>query len=158
MEKRPCKKCRRLFEVSPQRPDQEYCSEKECQQARKNAWQKRKMETDKDYCQNQKDAQKRWRKKNPDYYKNYRKKNPGYTEKNRKLQAERNRRKRSASNHASIFDVIAKMDVLNDKNTIKPGRYTITSAENPDIAKMDVIIVDMPTKSGLHENHSAEKR
>ena len=50
MAKHPCtcKKCRRLFEIRPQRPDQKYCR-KQCQQARKNAWQNKKMLTDEDY-------------------------------------------------------------------------------------------------------------
>lgn len=147
MDKCPCKNCRRLFEISPQRPDQKYCKRKICQRARKNAWQKEKMQTDDDYRQNQKDARERWCKKNPDYYKNYRKKNPEYTEKNRLAQAERNRKKRSVSNHTTIYDEIAKMDVSSNQTSIKSGRYTIISADNPEFAKMDVIIVDMPIKS-----------
>ncbi|MDX2439231.1 MAG: hypothetical protein QNK40_01645 [Desulfobacterales bacterium] len=155
MDKCPCKNCRRLFEISPQRPDQTYCKRKICQRARKNAWQKKKIRTDEDYRQNKQDAQERWLKKNPDYYKSYREKNPEHTEKNRLAQAERNRKKRSVSNHTCIYNSIAKMDVSNDQNSIKSGRYTIISVDNPEFAKMDVIIVDMPIKSENYEETSA---
>ena len=155
MEKCLCKNCRRLIEISPQRPDQKYCNKKKCQRARRNAWQKGKMRTDKDYRQNQKAAQKRWHKKNPDYYKNYRKKNSGYTEKNRLAQAERNRKKRSGSSHTSIYDAIAKMDVSNNQSSIKSGKYTIFSADNPKVAKMDVIIFDISTESMGYSINSA---
>jgi len=147
MEKRPCKNCRRLIEISPQRPDQKYCNRKKCQRARKNAWQKKKLRTDKEYRQNQQDTQAIWREKNPNYNKRYREANPEYTAKNRLAQTERNRKKRSVSNNTSIYDAIANMDVSNSKNSIKPGRYTIISASYPEFAKMDVIIVDMPAKS-----------
>jgi hypothetical protein len=155
MKKRPCKNCRRLFEISPQKPDQKYCKREKCQRAWKNAWQKEKMRTDDDYRQNQNDAQERWCKKNPDYYKTYREKNPAYTKKNRLAQAERNRKKRSVSNQIAIDDSIAKMDVLNNKNLIKSGRYTIISADNPEFAKMDVLIVDMSIKSKDYKENSA---
>lgn len=155
MAKRPCKKCRRLFEIRPQRPDQKYCSRKQCQQARKNAWQNKKMLTDEDYRQNQKDAKERWRKNNPEYSKNYRAKNPEYTEKNRLAQAERNHKNRCLSKDTCIYDVIAKMDVSNAQSPIKSGRYTIFSATDPEIAKKDVLIIDIPIKSKPYQDSSA---
>ena len=155
MDKFPCKNCRRLFEISPQRPDQKYCKRKKCQRARKNAWQKEKIRTDEDYRQNIKDAQERWCKKNPDYYKTYREKNPAYTKKNRLAQVERNLKKRSISNQTFIDNSIAKMDVLNNQNSIKSGRYTIISADNPEFAKMDVLIVDISIKSKDYKENSA---
>lgn len=156
MEKRSCKNCRRLFKACPQRPDQKYCSAKKCQRARKSAWQRKKMQTDRDYRQNQKEAQDRWLKKNPDYYKRYRKNNPVYTEKNRVAQDERNRKKRHRSNHMSIYSAIANMDVSSDVNPINTGRYTISSANDPKFAKMDVIIIDMSSKTGSCDKYSAQ--
>ncbi len=157
MEKRPCKNCRRIFTVRPQQPDQKYCSRAKCQRARKSVWQKEKMRTDSAYRENQKDAQARWHKKNPDYYKNYRKSHPVYTQKNREAQAERDRKKRHHTNGASIFDVLAKMDVSNDECLIKPGNYTLVSAKSPDLAKMDVIIIAIPSKSSSYSESSAKK-
>lgn len=158
MEKRPCKNCRRLFTVTPQRPEQKYCSCKKCQRARKSAWQKEKMHTDEAYRLDQRDAQERWRKKNPDYSQNYRRTHPEYVRKNREAQAERNRKKRQRAHPTSIFEAIANMDVSKEESLIKPGRYTIFSAENPDIANMDVIIIGMPLKSKSCKDFSAKKR
>lgn len=158
MEKRHCKNCRRLFTVSPQKPKQKYCNCKKCQRARKSAWQKQKMEIDQAYRLNQKDAQDRWCEKNPDYFKNYRETHPDYVRKNREAQAERNCKRRSINNPTSIYEAIAKMDVSKDECSIKPGRYTIFSAEHSDIAKMDVIIIAMPLKSNSCESNSAKKR
>ena len=155
MEKQFCKNCRRRFIPTPQRPDQQYCSSTKCQWARKNAWQKEKMRTDPAYRQNQKDAQERWRKKNPDYYRNYRERHPEYTRRNRGAQSHRNRKNRQKGNVASIFDVIAKMDVSNTENAIKPGNYTLISADDPKIAKMDVIIIVNPSKSVSYSDSSA---
>ena len=80
MEKCPCKNCRRLIEISPQRPNQLFCKRKICQQVQKNNWQKKKRVSDEAYRQNQDDANERWLDKNPDYYKNYRTNHPEYTE------------------------------------------------------------------------------
>jgi len=157
MEKRPCKNCRRLFTVTPQRPTQKYCSCKKCQRARKSAWQKQKMDTDEAYRLNQEDAQDRWYKRNPNYSKKYRETHPDYARKNREAQADRNRKKRHLGNHTSIFEAIAKMDASNDECLIKPGRYTIFPAEKSDIAKMDVIIICMPVKSNIYDDISAKK-
>lgn len=124
MEKRACKNCRRLFTISPQRPNQRYCSDKKCQRARKSAWQKEKMRTDSAYRQNQQDTQKRWRKKNPHYHRNYRETHPEYTRRNRAAQADRNRQNRQKGNTESIFDAIAKMDVIIIVNPSKSNSYS----------------------------------
>ncbi len=105
------------------------------------------MRTDSMYRQNQEDARKRWLKKNPDYYKTYRKKHSEYTRKNREAQGGRNRKNRHRTSGESIFDAIAKMDMSNDEYVIKPGNYKLISAEGPDIAEMDVIIIVNPLKS-----------
>ncbi len=115
------------------------------------------MDTDEAYRLNQKKVQDRWREKNPGYSQNYRATHPDYTRKNREAQAERNRKSRHKINPTSIYEAIAKMDVSNGECSIKPGRYTILSAEHPDIAKMDVIIVGIPLKSNSCESDSAKK-
>lgn len=147
MKKRPCKNCRRLIEINPQRPDQLFCNRKICQRVRKNNWQKKKMVSDETYRQNQCDAQQRWLEKTPDYYKNYREDHPKYTEKNRLKQQKRNRKKRAIDHQKSIFSEIAKMDVSSAKNPIMSGMYELSSAQDPSIAKMDVLIVDISSIS-----------
>ncbi len=133
-----CACCSKTFIPLPTVRNQLYCSETQCQKARKKRWQKRKLMTDEAYRENQSDARKAWVKKNSDYWKRYREKNPAYTERNRLLQRERNRRKRGAP-------VIAKMDELTPRKTIVPGRYRLV----PVIANMDELIVEIGVISGV---------
>ena len=71
-----CAHCGCLFDPNPRVKNQRYCSDKECQRARKRLWQRRKLATDPDYKANQTDCQKTWREKNPDYWRKYRERNP----------------------------------------------------------------------------------
>ena len=114
-----CKHCHRLFIPNPRVIDQQYCSQKVCQRARKRHWQRQKMKTDPDYRQNQKKSQKKWRQDNPDYWRNYRKKNPKYYEHNRRKQKDRDT-KRGAKR-------LAKMDALMQEIYIIPNSCTHTS-------------------------------
>jgi len=109
-----CLYCKKRFKPHPAVPDQEYCSDPECQKIRKRRWQKEKLAKDSDYRENQAEAQKQWRSRNRDYWRQYRERNPAYTEKNRIGQRERNRRRRSGSG-------IAKMDELKRKNRYPIG-------------------------------------
>ena len=89
MEKR-CECCKRRFIPRPTVRHQEYCSNPECQKARKRNWQKEKLASDSDYRANQAEAQRQWRSRNWDYWRQYRRRNPAYTEGNRMGQRERN--------------------------------------------------------------------
>lgn len=89
MEKRYCAVCGVLFYVLPQCPNQMYCSDRRCQQARKNLWQ-RSARQDPDYKENQSRAQERWCTSHPDYWRNYRAEHAEYTQENRERQAARN--------------------------------------------------------------------
>jgi hypothetical protein len=70
-----CKHCSRSFERL-KNPAQTYCSQKDCQLARKQAWRRKKMSQDADYKANQQTANKRWQSKNPTYWQEYRAKHP----------------------------------------------------------------------------------
>jgi hypothetical protein len=131
-----CQCCKKLFYPHPAVPDQRYCSERECQKARKRKWQKEKLARDSDYRDNQASAQRQWRSRNKDYWKRYREKNPAYTERNRVAQQERNRRRRSGTE-------IAKMDELKEETLIPSGRYRLVPFCNEGIAKMDELIVEL---------------
>jgi hypothetical protein len=136
MEKR-CQCCKRRFIVHPAVADQQqYCSDPECQKARKRKWQKEKLARDDDYRVNQAEAQRQWRSRNKDYWREYRKRNPGYTEANRIRQRERNRRGRLGGG-------IAKMDELRGKTVIRSGCYRLVPLGHPGIAKMDALIVEI---------------
>jgi hypothetical protein len=72
--------------------NQLYCGDPECQRARKRAWQKNKMATDRKYRRKQIAGLVRWRKEHAlhRYQKQYRLDHPEYVEKNREKQRLRN--------------------------------------------------------------------
>ena len=107
-----CLYCKKRFKPHPAVPDQEYCSDPECQKIRKRRWQKEKLAKDSDYRENQAEAQKQWRSRNRDYWRQYRERNPAYTEKNRIGQRERNRRRRSGSGIAKMDELIVELGVI----------------------------------------------
>ena len=135
MEKR-CLFCKRPILVHPAVADQWYCSDPECQKARKRNWQKEKLAKDPDYRANQADAQRQWRSRNRGYWREYRKRHPAYKEANRIRQRERNRRRRAGSG-------IAKMDEQKGKKVIRSGRYRLVPLGRGGIAKMDELIVEI---------------
>ncbi len=53
-----CKHCKRIR--LRRRAEQQFCGEAVCQKARKNAWRRRKYETDPDYRANQRDSSNAW--------------------------------------------------------------------------------------------------
>jgi hypothetical protein len=130
-----CVYCKRRFiAVHAKLCNQQYCSRRECQRARKRKWQREKLARDIAYRENQAAAQKEWCSKNKGYWKEYRRKNPDYAERNRLKQRERNRRRRSG-------DEIAKMDASGTENIITSGSYRLVPLCNDGIAKMDAVIV-----------------
>ena len=133
---RSCLWCKKKFKAHHAVPDQRYCSDPECQKSRKRKWQKEKLASDSDYRANQGEAQRQWRSRNKDYWKQYRRNHPVYREANRTAQRERNRRRRGGSG-------IAKMDELTGKSVIRSGRYRLIPVCNPEIAKMDELIVEI---------------
>ena len=127
VKKRKCKNkdCRCYFVVSPQHPDQEYCSRKECQSVRKRIWERKKLAQDETYRQNKADSQKRWTSNNPWYWKKYRQNHPDYTRRNREQQKKRDQRKRDLNAKTSVLTNLAKTDVSNNENDIISGIYTL---------------------------------
>ena len=63
-----CLCCKRRFIAHPAVRHQRYCSDPECQKARKRNWQKEKLASDSDYRANQAEAQRQWRSRNRDYW------------------------------------------------------------------------------------------
>ncbi len=131
--------CGVLFTPWPQVPRQTYCSRKECQQARKNEWNRKKFATDPDYREYKQASQKRRKENNPNYWKEYRARHPDYTQRNRELQKIRNlkRLKQSAE------PVIAIPDESIPVISIETGRYKITPIHSDMIATPDECIVEI---------------
>jgi len=110
-----CVHCRRLFIANPRVKNQEYCSRDICQRTRKRRWQQRKMATDADYRQNQKDSRKMWQTQHPGYWQKYRDSHPQYRERNRMLQKQREAKRRAKH--------LAKMDASTQKINVIPVGY-----------------------------------
>ncbi|HRE72339.1 MAG TPA: hypothetical protein PLC14_17695 [Accumulibacter sp.] len=75
--------------LQPQNPDQCFCSADACQRERRRRWQAAKRQSDPDYRENQKRAQKGWAERHPDYWRAYREQHPEYVARNRARQRER---------------------------------------------------------------------
>lgn len=145
-----CKHCHRYFIPNPRAKDQQYCSQKDCQRARKRHWQRQKMKADPDYRQNQKDSQKKWRQGNPDYWREYRKNHPEYRTRNRKKQKDRDAKRRVKR--------LAKMDALASLKQIKAGSYYLIPVSG-DLAKMDALMQEIYIipNGCIHSSKSCKK-
>ena len=141
MKRKRCKNCNRSFAITARHPEQTYCSRKECQRARKNNWQRRKLSGDEDYRKNQADCQEQWVKKHPGYWKQYREKHPESAQRNRAKQRERNRINRKKQPPRSKLPAIAKMDAKLRQKPLISGYYELTPVTDPPFANMIPIIV-----------------
>ncbi len=139
MEPLPCPGCDTFF--TPRNKLQIFCSEPDCQKARKALWQKQKLTTDPEYKKDQRLAQQKWLYSNPDYWKNYRRNNPEKVDRNRALQRIRNHRKQPVKTIG-----IAKMDARKSFKKSILGQFWLV----PAIAKMDpvkIFIITAPDNS-----------
>lgn len=146
LNKRTCKNpdCRCQFTPRTQTPNQQYCSSKLCQRARKAAWQKQKLKTDEDYRANQRHAQEAWRQKNPGYWQKWRQCHPEYVENNRKKQLERNNKRalKYLRQPESASGWIAKMDVCKEQNHLSSGTYEVVAVTDEPVCKDGRVTID----------------
>lgn len=135
MDSIPCLNCNIFF--IPRNCLQSFCSEPDCQRARKALWQNKKITTDPEYKKDQALAQQKWLQNNPGYWKEYRKRNPGKAQRNRSLQKIRNlkRRRDKASPKSPRTVGIAKMDARRIRKDGLSGEYWMI----PTDAKMDAV-------------------
>ena len=131
--------------ICKRNPEQRYCSQKACQNARKRVWRKQKRASDADYRDNQRQANESWRAGHPDYWRRYRERHPEYKERNRQQQHERDQR-RKASRATKGSPLLAKSDALpisTALNTLKSGRYRLIPVTRLDLAKSDALTVEI---------------
>ena len=141
-----CKHCGRLFRANPRIKSiqQHYCGQKECQQARKNAWERVKIIKDDSFRHRRQSSKKRWRKQYPAhlYQHQYRATHPDYVVDNRKNQQKRNEKRKTVDQCTKIV----KTDALSLKMPIQPGVYTLVPwNKNNDgkIVKTDALMVQL---------------
>jgi hypothetical protein len=148
--KRACLCCGRWFIPRVNVPDQQYCSRRVCQNARRRLWRKQKLTTDPDYKADQYAAQKRWCEKNPDYWKHYRASHPDYCQRNRQKQKSRNRKR--SQGRMGLGPVIAKRYALKPVNEIISGFYTLLPVDGDMIAKRYALFVKLDMIAGNYIN------
>ena len=130
-----------LFTPSPRHKNQCYCMKPECRRAKKAAWKRHKMATDRDFKRDQKLSNKKWAQNNPGYWKEYRRKNHEKAERNHILQTIRNRRRPNSRNNNENADIplIAKVDASISNNFKVVGQFWLV----PVIAKVDALKVNI---------------
>ncbi len=144
-----CGHCRRRCKKNPcLKGGQKYCGEKACQQARKNAWERNKLQTDPAYNAKRQASKRKWYKKRPGhkYQSEYRETHPGYCKENRRKQVSRNRKRQIPASPPKIV----KTDALNPESVTTQGLYVLSPYEKPSnktgtkkIVKTDALIVQI---------------
>ncbi len=142
--KRACKNCRCLF-IPLHNPQQQFCSRSKCQNVRNSKWRREKQRRDPDYRDNQNQASKRWRKKNPRYWKRYRATHSSYTDDNRCKQRQRKQTDKGPMPppHFSKASQFANSDALNSKNLFKAGIYQLIPLPRGEFTNSDALIVNI---------------
>ena len=140
-----CRHCGLRCRCNPRIKNQKYCSNKECQQARKRTWKKEQYKNNKSYKEKSQTAQKVWRKNYPadQYQSEYRTAHPEYVKRNRELQGERNKNRQRE--HASM---IVKTDAL----LLQPrhdGVYMAFKVKDQKIVKTDTLMLQMQSQQGM---------
>lgn len=141
-----CRHCGKIQKRNHRIKYQQYCSDKSCQQARKNRWEKEKLSKDKEYLLQRREQKAKWRKNQSghEYQRHYRANHPIYRERNCLLQRTRNKRKLK----------IVKTDALNHAGLINSGIYVLSlynKGGKKKIVKTDALIVELKSYQGIHE-------
>lgn len=137
-----CKNCKKEKPTNFRlKGNHKYCSDIECQRARKAAWQREKMAKDAEYRADKKESNEKWRKNRPahQYQRQYREEHPDYVEDNRNKQRIRNQKRREKGS----TEKIVKMDAF---NTLKSDTYILTPYEqntSGKIVKLDAFLVEL---------------
>lgn len=139
-----CCHCQTSHPKNSRHKNQKYCSSSLCQQARKNAWERRRLKTDADYKESRQAQKRKWYKQQPgDHYQaNYRNTHPTYQNSNREKQGLRNRKR---AQDASVPKIV-KTDASTEKSELKGNWYALipySSYTSQKIVKTDVLIVQM---------------
>ncbi len=139
-----CCHCHTLHPKNSRHKNQKYCSSPKCQQARKNAWERNKNETDAAYKESRKAQKRKWYKQYPgdQYQANYRSTHPIYQKSNQEKQRQRNQKRLE---DASVSKIV-KTDASTEKSGLEGSLYALipySSFTSQKIVKTDVLIVQM---------------
>lgn len=134
MQTKRCLSCGKSFHPQPQTPTQAYCSNPECQRARRRKSQQNRRKSENLY-QEHNQANRDWAAKNPGYSKQYRSEHPEYVIRNRAQQKQRNQKHRQ--------DEISSEAVSTQFCAIPSGRYKLTPITPDGIAKETYWVVNI---------------
>jgi len=123
MDPKRCACCRTHFTPS-RNSHQRYCSAAACQRKRRCAYQKKRLQEDLDYRENQRAAERNWHKRHPDYWRSYRQGRPEKMEINRIAQKRRDKKRRQKVIFNSI-PMLATMYSFNDEKCYFSSNYKI---------------------------------
>lgn len=146
-----CHHCHRRFKKNPRlKGEQHYCGSRECQQARKNNWEREKLKTDARYKARRLAYREQWYSCYPGdkYQSAYRQAHPEYLVGNREKQ--RKRGKTLAGNASG--SKIVKPDALASGSLAVCGLYVLSPYKNADakkVVKPDAFIVELRACSGF---------
>ena len=107
MVERRCRYCEQGFQPTKYQPQQEVCSQADCQRRRRADYHRQKIASDAEYRQGCLESARKWRSRNPDYWQRYREKNPAAVQGNRERQHRRDRQQRlhDLANNNSALDL-----------------------------------------------------
>jgi hypothetical protein len=138
MTKLRCLHCANGFIPVPQVQNQAYCSNPDCQKQRRRQWQKRKLQSDPDYRDNQSRAQKAWSEKNPDYWRKHRQASQG-------SESFLENKPKQLPQESKVKSI--KMDSSNQAQALQKalhdGVFRLKVLAEPDGVKMDTWIVEL---------------
>jgi len=139
-----CLHCSKHMQCNPCSKDQQYCSSRACQNARKRKHDSETASTPKGKILKQR-RNKRWREsnKNDGYQKRYREEHTDYEERNRKQQRERN--KKCGKEQSSM---IVKTDALL-LQPLRDGAYMAFRVKKQKIVKTDTLMLQVQSQSAI---------
>ena len=146
-----CHYCHRLFKKNPRlKGEQHYCGSRDCQQARKNKWEREKLKADVNYKARRLAYRGQWYSRYPGdkYQSAYRQCHPEYMVGNREKQRKRGK---TLTGNASGSKIV-KPDTLPSGSLAVCGLYVLSPYKNTDaekIVKPDAFIVELRACSGF---------
>lgn len=148
-----CQHCGSTCRRNPHIKNQKYCSNKECQQARRRTWKKGQYKKNKSYRRKSQTAQKLWRKNYPadQYQSDYRNAHPEYVKRNRELQRGRNKKRRREQ---------ASMIVKTDALLLQPrgdGAYLLSKVKKNMIVNRNALSL-RPSTDGMYALFRVKKQ
>ena len=134
-----CRHCKKIRQARVK--GQAYCGDKDCQKARKNAWQRKKYATDIDYRLNQKASTKAWMEKQGGvsaYFRNYRsrRKDEDKAKENETSHVENTKNTTRVEERA----ICANSDAIFKEMLMKTARYYLSPFKG---ANSDAIVVEI---------------